>query len=46
MLKVILVKILRHNDQNGDLDQWFPNFAARIARNPPPLTRGSVDTFL
>jgi hypothetical protein len=46
MLKVTLVKLVRHDDQNDDLDQWFPNFAARIPRNPRPVTREFVDTFL
>jgi hypothetical protein len=46
MLKVTLVKLVRHDDQNGDLYQRFPNFAARIPRNPRPVTRGFVDTFL
>jgi hypothetical protein len=26
--------------------QWFPNCAPRITRDPRPVTRGSMDTFL
>jgi len=44
-LKVTLVTLVRHDDQNCDLDQWFPNFAERIPRDPRPVTKGSVDTF-
>jgi len=46
MLKVSLVKLVRHDDQNCDLDQWFPKFSARIPRDPRPFTRGSVDISL
>jgi hypothetical protein len=28
------------------LERWFPKYAPRISRDPRPVSRGSVDTFL
>ena len=32
--------------QQGSTDQWFPKCALRNPRDPRPVPRGSVDTFL
>jgi hypothetical protein len=35
-----------HKGRNTALEQWFPKCAPQIPRDPRPVPRGSVGTFL
>jgi len=44
--KIIYRAAVSQRLRNTALEQWFPKCATQIPRDPRPVPRGSVDTFL